>query len=168
VIAGVPWWQWALSSVVVPIMVGLAAAYAGHSLSLRRSRVETRLIEHRTTYEELLPALYDLVESDTRWVRSAYHDYGSQVAEDRARESDEEWADRRRTAMATVQRVLRRGELGVSRAVLASLQAIDDRHSDIAGRYNREELDYVDALEEDAESSRRALDEVREAIKHEV
>jgi hypothetical protein len=167
-IAGVPWWQWALSSIAVPIVVGLAAVYAGHFLALRKSKVETRLIEHRTTYEEVLPALYDLVESDARYVRSVYHDYGSQAAEDKASELDGEWAARRRAAMATVQRVLRRGDLGASPAVLSALQAIDDRHMDIASRYSSEGLDYVDAIEEDAASSRIALEEVRKAIKREV
>jgi len=151
---------WALNTTISGFQFATAGAFLVLARSLRRLLVR---FEHAC--KELAP---ELVESNARSVRSACHDYGSQVAEDKARESDEEWADRRRAAMATVQRVLRRGELGVSRAVLASLQAIDDRHSDIASRYNREELDYVAALEEDAASSRRALDEVREAIKHEV
>jgi hypothetical protein len=167
-VAGLPWWQWALSSVLVPLVIGLSAAYVGHSLSLRKARFELRIVERRTTYEELLPALTDLAAYDARFVRLAYHDFGGQAVEDRERAADDDWARRRRAAIAVIERVIVRGELGASRTVLDALETLLSDRARTRREFNSEELEYVDAVETDAASSKRALEAIHKAVSREA
>ena len=166
-ISGVPWWQWALSSVLIPIILGLGAAYLGHYLSLNKARYDLRIVERRTTFDELIPALAELAASDAREVRSAYHGFGSEAEEDKARAADAEWANRRRAAITVIERVLIKGELGASPAVLNTLNALMAQRSATARNYH-EDFDYFHALETDAEASQKSLDAIRKAMAKET
>jgi hypothetical protein len=130
-----PAWQWALSSLLVPVVVGMAAAALTHFLSLRKTRAELRITSRRLTFEELLPALGTLHEADARDVRLAYHEMGSQAGEDRERQAAEEWLSRRLAALEVIERVRLRGQLGASAPVLAVLDELIEGRSDVKKAY---------------------------------
>lgn len=166
-VAGVAWWQWLLASLVVPVVVGLGSAYIGHVLQLRRARFDLRIVSHRATYETLLPALDDLVAYEDRWVRRVYSDYPSQAAMDMDLELDNHWESRRHAAWTVIEGVLLRGELAASRAVIAALEQARTEHATIRQALSDEDLDYPDAVEAAAASSRKALAAVRRLVDRE-
>jgi len=165
---GVPIWQWTLSSVLVPIVIGLGGAWLVHGLSLRATRQQARLVEHRATYERLLPALHDLVLMTERSVRLEMHEFYSQQEEDRERDLDDMWRDRYSKAMGAVHDVIARGELAASKKVVRALDeflAADQATSD---EWKRGTHDFLSIYERDAAAARRARDEIRKAVAAEV
>jgi len=166
--AGIPLWQWAATSVLVPIAIGVGSAAFGYALSLRKARFDLRLVDRRRSYNALLPSLAELVAYDSRALRLAYHEFGSQAAEDRARESDAEWAERYATAMTVINGSRAKGELGSSRQVLDALNSLADERERIRQGVIGDTLEFVDAHEMDAAASLAALDAVQKAVAREA
>lgn len=164
----VPVWQWALSSVLVPIVIGLGGAWLGHSLSLRKSRHEARLSVRRATYDQLLPALSDLVLSGERQIRFELHEFYGPEDEDRAHLKDEEWRDRYASAMECVRSVVARGQLAASKQVLDALNDYVKETASLMEDWNSGTSDFLDIYERDLAASKKVQARVQKAIPHEM
>jgi len=157
--------QWFLGSVLVPIVIGVGSAVATHSLAVRKTRLELRLVERRKSYEVLLPAIADVVAYDQRELRMAYHEFGSQAAEDRAYADQDDWKVRHAAAMSVIQNVIAKRELAASPNVLKALDSLLADYSRIGPE---ETPGWPDAAELYAEASLKALDAIRKEIAREA
>ena len=164
--ADVPLWQYLVSSVAVPILVGLVGAWIGYKLSLRRTRVETRMLERRVTYAELALALSDLAEYDLRALRLLYGEFRSQAAVDHEHEQDDSWELRRAAALKVVRSILARGQLAASKPILEALQSFMDERKRTSDSMHPE--DFADGLEMMAEISGKAYKTVSTLAASEV
>lgn len=124
------------------------------------------MLERRTTYEQLVPALSDLAAYDSRALRLLYGEYSSQAALDHERESDEQWALRRQASIDIVQGVLARGQLAASKQILEMLRSYMDERMRISGSMHPN--DFADGLEKMAEASREAWEAVSSVVAREV
>jgi hypothetical protein len=159
---------WIVTSVAVPVGIGLGSAFIGYTLSIKKTRVEARIAARRATYEQLLPALADLVASDALEVTLAIHEYPSEAHEDRARAKRDEAFAKRTAAIETIDSVVLRGQLAASSPVLDALRDLRSNLDDTRAAFMSESVDYVDALEADLSASRRALAAIQAAIDDEA
>lgn len=161
-------WEWLLASVAVPIAIGIGSALATHSLAVRKARLDLSLVDRRKAYNALLPALVDIVAYDQRALRLAYHEFGSQQAEDTARAADDEWEARHGSAVTVLRDVAARRELAASRPVLDAVDTLLNEYSRIGNELGDDTIDWVDAHEMGAAASLAALDAVRKAVAREA
>ncbi|MDZ4179204.1 MAG: hypothetical protein U1E29_08235 [Coriobacteriia bacterium] len=156
--------RWLFASVAVPIVIGVGSAIATHWLSLRKTRLDLRMTERRKSYNELLPALADVLAHDQRQLRCVYREFGSQQAEDAARATDEEWNLRHSAAMTVIRAVIAKRELAASTGVLKALDSMMDRYSKVDPSTHC----WDDACEAFLEATLAAVDEVRKEVAREV
>jgi hypothetical protein len=114
-------------------------------------RLETRILERRATYAELLLALSDLWEYDLRALRLLFGEFSSQAAVDHEQEQDESWEQRRAAAVKVVRSVMARGQLAASQPILEALQSFMDKRKRTSDSMTPQ--DFADDLETMAETS---------------
>ena len=156
--------QWLIASVAVPVVIGVASALSTHWLSVRKTRLDHRMIERRRSYGELLPALAEVLAYDQRQLRLEYHEFDSEQSEGRARAADKEWEARHTSAMATIREVISKRELAASPGVLEALDSMMAEYSKVDPSTHC----WSDACEAYASATIAAVDAVRKEVAREV
>ncbi len=156
--------QWLIASVAVPIVIGVVSALLTHWLSVRKTRLDHRMIERRRSYGELLPALADVLMYDQRRLRFEYHEFGGEQAEEQARAADEEWEVRHAAAMTAIREVIAKREIAASPGVLEALDTMMAEYSKIDPSTHC----WSDASEAYATATIAAVDAVRREVAREV
>lgn len=153
---GAPWWVWAISNIVVPVVIGLGSALLGYISSVKQVKSQLSIVERRAVYNDLTIALADLAAAFEFYFREAYNQGEANAAR------GEEWKTRQLAAGEVLEKVRVNGTLAASSRVLAILGGLTARKAEIDLLFR--DGDYLEALDESAVMYRDALDDLHAAI----